>query len=144
MFICLKSQVYLCAYFWSHVLLGIHQMDLISCLNWTSGSMQTPSWRGQRICGGFYWKKSVVFSDLHASQSKSQGISVLHIWRLWLCSRVLPHCKFSFNIQLRLNSACKISIDNHTWISFTICSGADGHFPPTPSPLCYNILMHAF
>ena len=32
-------------------------------------------------------------------------------------------CKLSFNIQLGLNSACKISTDNHTWISFTVCSG---------------------
>ena len=34
------------------------------------------------VCGGFYWKKLVGFSDLHARQSKSQGIFVLQIWRL--------------------------------------------------------------
>ena len=32
----------------------------------------------------------------------------------WLHHLVTQSCKFSFNIQIGLNSACKISTDNHT------------------------------
>ena len=35
---------------------------------------------------------------------------------------LVKSCKFSFNIRLGLNSACKISNDNHTWIYIIVCT----------------------
>ena len=48
-----------------------------------------------------------------------QGRDWLVLPFLWRATE----CKFFLNIQLGINSACKLSTDNRTWIYFIVCSG---------------------